>query len=90
MKRTKIVILIASIITALTLFTTSCSNLDGRKGKIGYTCSDLTNPFFKLIANSMAEEAAKYGYELVALDGERQDAAILIIVEHDVQVAVVV
>jgi ribose transport system substrate-binding protein len=31
---------------------------------------DLTNPFFKLIANVMEEEAAKYGYELVALDGQ--------------------
>lgn len=39
------------------------------KGKIGTTCMDLTNPFFKLIANVMEEEAAKNGYELVALDG---------------------
>jgi ribose transport system substrate-binding protein len=30
---------------------------------------DLTNPFFKLIANVMQEEAAKYGYEVVALNG---------------------
>jgi ribose transport system substrate-binding protein len=33
------------------------------------TCMDLTNPFFKLIANVMQEEAAKYGYEVVALSG---------------------
>lgn len=39
------------------------------KGRIGTTSMDLTNPFFKLIANVMAEEAAKHGYELVALDG---------------------
>jgi ribose transport system substrate-binding protein len=44
------------------------------KGKIGVTCMDLTNPFFKLIANVMAEEAAKYGYEVISLDGNR-DAA---------------
>ena len=35
---------------------------------------DLTNPFFKLIANTMEAEAAKHGYELVALSGE-MDAA---------------
>jgi ribose transport system substrate-binding protein len=35
---------------------------------------DLTNPFFKLIANVMQEEAAKQGYELVAQNGAN-DAA---------------
>ncbi len=35
---------------------------------------DLTNPFFKLIATVMEEEAKKYGYELVSLSGD-QDAA---------------
>jgi len=40
------------------------------KGRIGMTCMDLTNPFFKLIANVMEEEAAKHGYELTALSGE--------------------
>jgi ribose transport system substrate-binding protein len=35
---------------------------------------DLTNPFFKLIANVMQEEAAKYGYEIVALSGENDPA----------------
>jgi len=35
---------------------------------------DLTNPFFKLIANVMQEEAAKYGYEIVALSGELDPA----------------
>ena len=39
------------------------------------TCMALTNPFFKLIANVMEEEAAKYGYELVALDGANDGAA---------------
>lgn len=33
------------------------------------TCMDLTNPYFKLIANVMTEEAARHGYELTALDG---------------------
>lgn len=44
------------------------------KGRIGMTCMDLTNPFFKLIANIMEEEAAKYGYELTALSGELDPA----------------
>jgi ribose transport system substrate-binding protein len=44
------------------------------KGKIGMTCMDLTNPFFKLIANVMQEEALKHGYEVVALSGELDPA----------------
>ena len=52
----------------------SCSKSPGYKGKIGVTCMDLTNPFFKLIANVMQEEAAKYGYEIVALSGELDPA----------------
>jgi ribose transport system substrate-binding protein len=44
------------------------------KGRIGMTCMDLTNPFFKLIANVMKEEAAKYGYEVVSLDGNNDPA----------------
>jgi len=44
------------------------------KGRIGVTCMDLTNPFFKLIANVMTEEAAKYGYEVVSLDGNLDPA----------------
>jgi ribose transport system substrate-binding protein len=35
---------------------------------------DLTNPFFKLIANVMQEEADKYGYEIVALSGDNDPA----------------
>lgn len=38
------------------------------------TCMDLTNPFFKLIANVMEDEAAKHGYELVALSGDLDPA----------------
>ncbi|HOD50392.1 MAG TPA: substrate-binding domain-containing protein [Candidatus Hydrogenedentes bacterium] len=44
------------------------------KGKIGVTCMDLTNPFFKLIGNVIQEEAAKYGYEAVVLSGEMDPA----------------
>jgi ribose transport system substrate-binding protein len=44
------------------------------QGKIGVTCMDLTNPFFKLIANIMEQEAGKYGYQVVALSGELDPA----------------
>ena len=59
---------------ALAAFVSSCSKSPEHKGKIGVTCMDLTNPFFKLIANVMQEEAAKYGYEVVALSGELDPA----------------
>ena len=51
----------------------SCSKSKS-KGKIGVTSMDLTNPFFKLIANVMTEEAAKYGYEVVSVSGENDPA----------------
>ncbi|MHC4463029.1 MAG: substrate-binding domain-containing protein [Planctomycetota bacterium] len=59
---------------ALVAFVSSCSKSPKYKGKIGVTCMDLTNPFFKLIANVMQEEATKYGYEIVALSGELDPA----------------
>lgn len=61
-------------IASLLLLCACASEKSEFKGKIGMTCMDLTNPFFKLIANIMQEEAAKYGYEVVALSGD-QDAA---------------
>ena len=67
-------------LAALPLLVTSCgedspdSQQVASKGKIGMTCMDLTNPFFKLIANMMEREAGKYGYELVALSGELDPA----------------
>jgi ribose transport system substrate-binding protein len=70
---------------AVVLLATSCSQEPAKtgktedskpkvKGKIGVTCMDLTNPFFKLISNVMTEEAAKYGYEVVSLDGNNDPA----------------
>ena len=58
------------LVIVLSLFVCSCSKKSETKGKIGMTCMDLTNPFFKLIADIMQAEAAKYGYEVVALSGE--------------------
>ena len=68
-EKTKALYLI--VILVLCMFCLSCSSKDEpTKGRIGVTCMDLTNPFFKLIANVMEEEAAKYGYQVVALSGE--------------------
>ena len=41
------------------------------RGTIGFSALTLTNPFFKVIADNMAEEAAKHGYEVVVVAGER-------------------
>jgi len=73
----KRVLTITSLFFALgfMLLSLSCSDKhEQSKGKIGVTCMDLTNPFFKLIANVMEKEAAKYGYEVVALSGEMDPA----------------
>jgi len=68
---------------AVTVLLVSCTTRQDRqrakatneiKGKIGVTCMDLTNPFFKLIGNVMRQEAAKYGYEVVVLSGEMDPA----------------
>lgn len=75
-----------TLVTATTLLLSSCSKQpEGSaaankpapaqlQGKIGVTCMDLTNPFFKLIANIMQAEASKHGYEVVALSGELDPA----------------
>ena len=45
-------------------------NAAGEKGKIGYSALSLKNPFFKTIADTMAVEAEKQGYTLLARDAE--------------------
>lgn len=42
-----------------------------RKGTIGFSTLTLTNPFFKIIADSMTEEAKKHGYEVVVVSGDQ-------------------
>ena len=57
------------------LFFCSCTSSNSNyTGRIGMTCMDLTNPFFKLIANVMQEEALKKGFQLVALSGDQDPA----------------
>ena len=69
------------LLSLVTLFMSACSDSTKtrsgveERGKIGMTCMSLTNPFFKLIANVMEEEAGKHGYKLVALDGANDGAA---------------
>jgi ribose transport system substrate-binding protein len=40
------------------------------RGVIGLSVLTLTNPFFKVIADTMTEEAAKHGYEVIVTSGE--------------------
>jgi ribose transport system substrate-binding protein len=42
-----------------------------RKGTIGFSALTLTNPFFKVIADTMKAEAEKQGYEVVVVSAER-------------------
>ncbi|MHC4995234.1 MAG: substrate-binding domain-containing protein [Planctomycetota bacterium] len=41
------------------------------KGTIGFSALTLTNPFFMVIADNMEAEAAKHGYEMILVSGER-------------------
>lgn len=41
------------------------------KGTIGFSALTLTNPFFKVIADTMKDEAEKQGYEVVVVSAER-------------------
>ena len=71
-RKYKIGIITRCIAVVLLFF--SCNSKQEFKGKIGMTCLDLTNPFFKLIANVMQLEAEKYGYKLIALSGNQDPA----------------
>ena len=42
-----------------------------KKGTIGFSALTLTNPFFKIIADTMTEEAKKHGYEVVVVSGDQ-------------------
>ncbi len=42
----------------------------GARGQIGVSVLTLTNPFFKDIADTIALEAAKHGYDVIAVSGE--------------------
>lgn len=44
------------------------------RGTIALSVLTLTNPFFKTIGDSMADEAAKHGYEVIVVSGEMDPA----------------
>ncbi|HMF15181.1 MAG TPA: substrate-binding domain-containing protein [Gemmataceae bacterium] len=44
------------------------------RGTIGVSVLTLTNPFFKVIGDTITEEAGKHGYEVVLVSGERDVA----------------
>ncbi len=46
---------------------------DGSKKNltIGFSSLTLTNPFFKIIADTMAEEGKKHGYEVIVVSGDQ-------------------
>lgn len=46
--------------------------LDEVKGTIGLSVQNLTNPFFKLIEETITREAAKHGYEVLSRDAQRK------------------
>ena len=74
----KIIYMLVMPIIALLL--TSCGG-DGQnvnsqgesesKGMIGVSVLTLGNPFFNVIAEGVKEEAAKHGYDVVVVDGDR-------------------
>lgn len=43
----------------------------GRRVTIGFSALTLTNPFFKIIADTMAEEGRAHGYEVVVVSGDQ-------------------
>jgi ribose transport system substrate-binding protein len=43
----------------------------GGKGTIGFSALTLKNPFFKVIADSLSEEATKQGFKVIVNDSER-------------------
>ena len=46
-------------------------NNNGNKGTIGISVLTLGNPFFNVIAEGVKEEAAKHGYDVLVVDGDR-------------------
>jgi len=63
-----------SVVVALAVaaLLAGCGEKKAEKAKklIGLSVLTLTNPFFKVIADAMSEEAAKHGYEVLVTSGE--------------------
>jgi len=52
----------------------SGDNKTKTKGTIGISVLTMTNPFFKVIADNLAEEMAPHGYEVIAVSGDHDIA----------------
>jgi ribose transport system substrate-binding protein len=62
--------LFAFLLLTLGLVPGGCGQSQPRKGTIGLSVLTLTNPFFKVIADNMTEEATRHGYDVIAVSGE--------------------
>jgi ribose transport system substrate-binding protein len=61
------------VLCLLALALPSCGRSEknaNSKGTIGVSVLTMTNPFFKVIADSLTEEAAKHGYKVDVVSGE--------------------
>jgi ribose transport system substrate-binding protein len=51
-----------------------CGKSEPNKKTIGLSVMTMKNPFFKVIADTMKEEAAKHGYDVIIMSGENDVA----------------
>jgi ribose transport system substrate-binding protein len=58
------------LLAAISLLVSGCSAGKPPRRTIGLSVLILTNPFFKEIADTMREEAAKHGYDVIAVSGD--------------------
>ena len=65
---------LAAVIVPFARSKTDDALIPQTQGKIGVTCSNLANPFFKLIAEVMENEARKHGYQVVARSADQDPA----------------
>jgi ribose transport system substrate-binding protein len=62
------------LLLAVALPAAGCAPEPTPQGAIGVSVLTLTNPFFKVIADTMTEEAGRHGYEVIAVSGEHDVA----------------
>src|SRR5260370_12816666 len=62
--------IIAGLLVAAIPMVAGCGNGPPAKGTIGVSVLTLTNPFFKVIADTITQEAAKHGFDVIVVSGE--------------------
>ena len=69
---------LASVLCILGLALTGCSQSTQKKaaskGTIGLSVLEMSNPFFKVIADTFTADMAKHGYEVITVSGDRDVA----------------